>query len=200
MLAMKGTRGTTFNFDSDYWTTTNTLNENETNRNDGDAKYHTFNHFKSRDWLAIFPDAPVNGGDVSGGYDGGWSWVQTSAVGNVRQSARDFYANPTQIRKLGNGAVYTPATNPTPTNSSKFSSSIWSTQDGFQWYGINYTSNSSKSIRWGFAWNNEANEASNDVTGGIGLKYASYSAGDAIECCQANLGVNRSMRFEWYVR
>ena len=195
MLAMKGTRGTTFNFDSTYWTTTNTLNAYQTNRNDGDAKFDTFNYFQSDDWLAIFPDVSV-GGDVSGGY-GGWTWVENNAVG--KKSVREFYASPTQITKLSNGVDY-PATNPSPTGSSKFNYSIWSTQNGFQWYGINYTTFDLKSVRWGFAWNNEANQASNDVTGGIGLKYASYSAGDAFNCCQASTGVNRTMRFEWYVR
>jgi len=195
MLAMKGTRGTTFNFDSTYWTTTNTLNAYQTNRNDGDAKFDTFNYFPSDDWLAIFPDVSV-GGDVSGGY-GGWTWVENNAVG--KKSVREFYASPTQITKLSNGVDY-PATNPSPTGSSKFNYSIWSTQNGFQWYGINYTTFDLKSVRWGFAWNNEANQSSNDVTGGIGLKYASYSAGDAFNCCQASTGVNRTMRFEWYVR
>jgi len=198
MLAMKGTRGTTFNFDSDYWTTANTLNPSDTNRNDGDAKFDTFNKFRSRDWMAIFPDTPVGGGDVSGGY-GGWTWVQGSAVGNVRQTLREFYASPTQITKLSNGVDY-PATNPTPTASSKFNSSIWSWQNGFQWYGINYTTYSPKSVRWGFAWNNEADQSSNDVTGGIGLKYASYSAGNAFNCCNEGNAGYTSMRFEWYVR
>jgi hypothetical protein len=195
MLAMKGTQGTTFNFDSNYWTTTNTLNPSETNRNDGDAKFDTFNYFRSDDWLAIFPDV-TEGGDVSGGY-GGWTWVENNAVGT--KSVREFYDSPTQITKLSNGVGY-PATNPTPTASSKFNSSIWSSQSGFQWYGINYTTYSPKSVRWGFAWNNEANQASNDVTGGIGLKYASYSAGNAFNCCNEGAAEYRSMRFEWYVR
>jgi hypothetical protein len=55
-------------------------------------------------------------------------------------------------------------------------------------------------VRWGFAWNNEADQLSNDVTGGIGLRYASYSAGNAFNCCEATHGEGGIMRFEWYVR
>ena len=42
MLAMKATRGTTFSYDSNYWTTDNTLNPTELNRDDGDAKFDLF--------------------------------------------------------------------------------------------------------------------------------------------------------------
>lgn len=136
------------------------------------------------------------GGDVSGGY-GGWTWVQGSAVG--KKSVREFYASPTQITKLSNGVGY-PVTNPTPTASSKFNSNIWSSQSGFQWYGINYTTRSVKSVRWGFAWNGEPDQNSNDASGGIGLKDTNYSAGDEYSHSSVTPGLNRSMRFEWYVR
>ncbi len=56
MMMMKGTRGTTFNYDSTHWTTTSTLNPTNANRDDGDAKYDTFNYQNINDVLAIFPD------------------------------------------------------------------------------------------------------------------------------------------------
>jgi hypothetical protein len=61
MMMMKGTRGTTFNFDSTHWTTTSTLNPGNANRDDGDAKYDTYNYQNIQDVLAIFPDVPGTG-------------------------------------------------------------------------------------------------------------------------------------------
>jgi hypothetical protein len=57
-------------------------------------------------------------------------------------------------------------------------------------------------MRWGFAWNNETDQSSNDVSSGIGMvsNYGDYSAGDKINCCQINTGINRSARVEIYVR
>jgi hypothetical protein len=55
-------------------------------------------------------------------------------------------------------------------------------------------------VRWGFGWNNEGDENSNDVSGGIGMSLRSYSAGDAINCCQTTTGVNRSTAMQMYVR
>ena len=197
MLAMKATRGTTFPYLSTYWTDrTTTLNTTDTTRNDGDAKFHTFNYFPATDWMALWPDAPLNGGDISL-TSGGWSWVDLNAVGTTIPVA-DFFARNIQITKLSNGAIYN-VTTPIPRNSAKFSSNIWSSQDGFQWYGYNYTSATtptSKNVRWGWGWNNEADQASNDIRGGIGMAaLTGYSAGD-----HNGSGVNRSMRFEWYVR
>ena len=197
MLAIKATRGTTFPYLSTYWTDrTTTLNPTQYNRNDGDAKFQTFNYFPATDWMALWPDAPVNGGDISL-TSGGWSWVELNAVGSTIPVA-DFFARNIQITKLSNGAIYN-VTTPIPKNSAKFSSNIWSSQDGFQWYGYNYTSATtptSNNVRWGWGWNNEADQASNDIRGGIGMAaLTGYSAGD-----HNGSGVNRSMRFEWYVR
>ena len=197
MLALKATRGTTFPYLSTYWTDkTTTLNPIQYNRNDGDAKFHTFNYFLATDWMALWPDVGFNGGDIPL-TTGGWSWVELNAVGSTISCA-DFFAGNTTVTKLSNGVGYT-ATNPIPTGSTKFSSSIWSSQTGFQFYGINYKSSitpTSNNVRWGWGWNNEADQNSNDIRGGIGLAaLTSYSAGD-----HAGSGLNRTMRVEWYVR
>lgn len=195
MMAIKGTRGTTFPYTSSHWTTTSTVNPTETNRNDGDAKFHTYNYFPARDWLAIWPDLS-NGGDVSGGYTG-WTWVELEATG-TSESVLTYMNRGVQITKASNGIVYS-ATNPGPTGLPKYGN-LWSMSGGFQWYGLNYTGNTGTRVRWGWATNNENEQASNDINGGIGMTYSSFSAGDIIGCCQVITGINRSARFEWYVR
>jgi hypothetical protein len=81
MMLMKATRGTTFNYYSNYWTTQNTLNSTDTTRNDADAKFNTFNYSPIKDIMAIWPDiSPTsytnvyskNGGSLL--IDDGWVW------------------------------------------------------------------------------------------------------------------------------
>jgi hypothetical protein len=199
MMTLKGTTGTTFNFSSSHWTTNSLLNAADTTRNNADAKFDTFNNFLATDWLAIFPDFPT-GGDIAGGY-GGWTWVEINAV-NSTTSLLNFYNSSTQITKLSNGVMYT-ATVPTPRNSPKFQYGIFSTEAGFHWYGYNFRPfDIHLGSRWGFAFNNEANDQSCDAYGGIGfgMDKRSYSAGDFLGCCQDSIGLNRAGRFEWYVR
>ena len=80
MLAWKCTRGSTFHYDTNYWTTTNTYNEtSQLNRNDGDHKNHVFNYYVAGTLGAVFPDIN-NGGQSSVGYNGGdletrWCWT-----------------------------------------------------------------------------------------------------------------------------
>jgi hypothetical protein len=203
MMAMKATQGTTFNYDANYWTTTNTLNPSDTTRNDGDAKFHTFNYFAATDWLAIFPDTGINGGDLPASLNTGWTWYEPNAV-NVSTPVSTWYSRGIQITKLSNNVVYN-GTNPTPIYSQKYNSSVWSNQAGFHWYGINYFSSTAtpanlNSVRWGWGWNNEADQNSNDVIGGIGINRTQASAGDFPYCCQGVRGLDRRMRFEWYVR
>lgn len=197
-MALKGTRGTTFSNSSPYWTTNNTLNPSDNTINDGDAKYNTYNYFQATDWLAVFPDAPVKGGDVSNGFNMGWTWVENNAVNNTIPLLTFFNMN-YQVTKLSNGVDYA-ATNPKPLGSPKYSTSMWSTELGFQWYGINYRTYSPTYIRWGFVFNNESDEVTNDVFSGIGMAQSSYSAGDLGYPSLGNVGVNRSMRFMWFVR
>jgi hypothetical protein len=184
MLAMKATQGTTFNYSSNYWTSTNTLNQTtELNRNNADMKNHVFNYFNASSFLAFFPD--LNNGGQTSGAGTGWHWLQ----GGQSSTALNRFQNSQQLS--GN-----------PRGESMWVGSGFSAQGGFQWYGFNYTGNGSARTRWGFGWNNEGDQASNDVSGGIGMDgaYGSFSAGDRINCCQTTTGVNRAARFEIWVK
>jgi hypothetical protein len=208
MMAMKGysaatsagvLSSTTFSYSASYWTTANNLNPSDTTRNNADAKFDTFNYFPATDWMAIWPDVGYNGGDIPTSLvNTGWIWVELNAVG-ATMPVLNFYNMGIQITKLSNGVVYS-GTNPQVTNSLKFNLNIWSAQSGFNWYGLNYLGNSSNLMRWGFAWNNENDQGSNDVRGGIGMIAPAQSAGDNLGCCTSSNGLNRGMRFEWYVR
>jgi hypothetical protein len=192
MLAMKATRGTTFNYNADYWTINNTLNTSSPDRTDSDAKYHIFNSFVGSEVIAIWPDLNVTGGSFNApSY--GWIWKYTmptpSTLLNLFQNTVD----------LGN-----------PSNFNGYNSSVWSDQQGYRRYGINIQAASggqngvsgpgTANVRWGFAWNNEGDANSNDVSGGIGMAFGvNYSAGDAYGCC-GNSRYNRSMRVEIYIR
>lgn len=225
MLAIKGTRGTTFPYSSTYWTTTNILNPSDTSRNDGDAKFHTYNYFPATDWFAVFPDV-TSGGDLPTSWATiGWTWIENNAI-NTTIPLVNWFSLGYQYTKLCNGVSYSLnnpgttsnysyggapfiATNPIPLNSTKCYSNnvtttlnqttppVWSYQVGFQWYGFNYKSSyntvANDNVRWGFGWNNETSQDSNDYRGGIGMGNG-YSAGDV------GTVTNRTMRFEWYVR
>jgi hypothetical protein len=166
MMAMKGTRGNNFVYDSPYWTGVNLLNENQTNRNDGDAKYDTFNYFPATRIAAVFPD--VSAGGEMGGAQGGWTWNQPLPV--VQSTTlREFFARNEMytIYGGGNGAV---------SNQTAHSGGPFSAQSGWQQWAFNYQTNITNKSRWGFGWNNESEQASNDVEGGIGLlKHLLYS-------------------------
>ena len=195
MLALKATRGTTFNYDANYWTTANTLNPTDVNRNDGDAKYNVMNTYAAKDMMALFPDIP-NVSAESGSIDGltNWSWLQN----NFHNSG----ATTTLINKFSGAQTTFYTSNNGSMTFNGYGPTAFSNQGGFTWYGINYTSQYSTRMRWGFAWNNEGGEGSNDVSSGIGManEYGAYSAGDRIYCCQNSTGINRSARVELYVR
>jgi hypothetical protein len=203
MMAMKATRGTTFQYSSNYWTTNNNLNTSDTTRSNADAKFDTFNYFPATDWMAIFPDAGYNGGDLLSGLGLAWTWIELNAV-NMAIPPSTWFSYGIQYTKLNNGVGYY-QTNPTPSASSKYNSSIWTSQTGFQWYGFNYTSSNNpanNNVRWGWGWNDQTDQNSNDVRGGIGMGFP-YSAGDNASGAGGGgttVGLNRSMRFEMYVR
>ena len=74
MLLMKATRGTTFNFNSTYFTNnTTTLNPTDLSlTNDADAKYASFNSVSVKDVMAWWPDVGYTGGTIpSTPY---WTW------------------------------------------------------------------------------------------------------------------------------
>ena len=202
MMAMKATRGaaptyasTTFNFDANYWYTANTLNPSETNRNDGDAKFDVMNYYGATDLLALWPDID-NVGSESGSIDNllDWSWVQNSFNnGTATTLIAMFPASPTQSTKVTSN-------NNTGTMTFDGFGTPFSKQTGFTFYGFNYLGNAATKVRWGFSWNNETDQGSNDVSGGIGMASGSYSAGDKVTCCSATTGINRNARVEVYVR
>jgi len=202
MLAMKATRGvspafaaTTFNFDANYWYTANTLNPNDVTRNDADAKYDIFNYFPATDLLALWPDIP-NVGSESGSIDNltNWSWQQNSFNNGTATTLISFFpSSPTQ-------KTIETSNNNTGTMSFNGFGTPFSKQTGFTFYGFNYTANAATKVRWGFSWNNETNQDSNDVSGGIGMASGSYSAGDRQTCCPATSGINRNARVEMYIR
>jgi hypothetical protein len=109
MMLMKATRGTTFQYGSNNWTNHTTLNPTQTNRNDGDAKFDTFNYMPIKDVLAIWPDISPNsysniygknGGSIYAGE--GWTWkidnwnsytpVLQQLSSSAQSAARGIYA------------------------------------------------------------------------------------------------------------
>ncbi len=207
MMMMKATRGTTFSYSSSYWTTANILNTSYYDRTDADAKFDAMNYFYAKDMMALWPDIASNygssttGGSVnlSGSYNN-WCWLQNNFNSGIRITPINFFNSSTKLF-LGNA------------NSFLGSGTAFSSQTDVLFYGFNYTNASSTaSVRWGFGWNENGgglypngNEASNDVSGGIGMSGVfstgiNYSAGDQITCCQTVYGINRSARVEIYIR
>lgn len=193
MMAMKATRGTTFPYASTYWTAINTLNPvSGLSRADGDAKFDSFNYYQGKDLLALWPDIGQGGMLQSTGC---WSWVENNFLMGAKTTLQNFFNTNHQINK-GSGKSF-----------GGWGFGTFSSQSGFQWYGFNYQSSSSNQgvgalykVRWGFAWNNENDQSSNDVSGGIGMSAGSYSAGDYISSAQDTTGINRTARVELYIR
>jgi len=187
MMAMKATRGTTFNYASSYWTSINTLNPTDNTRNDADAKFNTFNYYQCKDLLALWPDIGQGGMLQSTGC---WSWVENSFLSGAKTTLQNFFNTGNQINK-GSGKSF-----------GGWGFGTFSSQGGFQWHGFNYQGNATSRVRWGFAWNNENDQGSNDVSGGLGLDSGkgNYSAGDYIGAAQDTTGINRTARVELYIR
>jgi hypothetical protein len=194
MMTMKATRGTTFNYSSNYWTTANTLNTTAYNQNDGDAKFNTFNYFQGRDLLARWPDIG-QGGSIQG--LGNWIWLEKDyplRIGTGRTSTMLNLFNTANRTMVRDAKTF-----------SGWRSGVFSSQTDIRFYGFNWTDN--MNCRWGFGWNENGGGlhpngvlGSDDVSGGIGMSFNSFSAGDSISCCQDTTGINRSARVEVYVR
>lgn len=216
MMAMKATRGTTFNYDSAYWTTTNVLNDTDLTRNDADAKYQTMNFFKAKDIMAIWPDISSSGLPTSGSISGKpvWTWLENNFnINSKRIELVNFFSSRigTGPAQGGRGLFKRDAKLFTG-----WRSGIFSSQVDIRFYGFNYQPNagygSNAKVRWGFGWNENADGlfpgssyteymGTNDVSGGIGMSWGpNYSAGDYIACCQDTTGINRSARVEVYIR
>lgn len=211
MMAMKATRGTTFNYSSTYWTDpATTLNPTDTTRNDGDAKFNTMNYYPATDILGLFPDITTVGGSLSLSTYGCWCWEE-----------KGFYKGGTTVTSpityTQRGSVTQPIVLTTFFSTvsryfiqdaktwSGWATGIFSSQKDIRFYGFNWTDN--QNTRWGFGWNENGGGlfpngvmGSDDVNGGIGITYNSYSAGDVIGCCQDGNGINRSARVEIYIR
>ena len=206
MMAMKATRGTTFNYSSTYWTTYNTLNPSDNTRNDGDAKFHTMNYFSHKDMLAIWPDIGA-GGSISG--VGAWTWLQNNYRHGTRMSWVDFNNTSGDYQTLDTLQTTTSsgATNPTGGsavliggnlttpyggyyvgNAKSFSgwaSGVFSSQAQQQFYGFNYGNYHNVTncctafarVRWGFGWNNDGEPATWTGPSSIGVAGLSQAPG-----------------------
>jgi hypothetical protein len=201
MMMLKATRANTFQFQSNYWTTNNTLNPTQTNRNDGDAKFDVMNYFQAKDMLALWPDLGQGGCVNVAGYP--YTWLQNNFYGGTRIVPITFWSTVDRyfIQDANNFCGI----------------ANFSRQTDVRFYGFNYRNNQDISVgtrtRWGFGWNENGgglypngNMDSDDVAGGIGMNGVQqntgtrYSAGDVIGCCQNVTGMNRSARVELYVR
>jgi hypothetical protein len=216
MLMMKATRGTTFNYDSTYWTAVNTLNSTDLTRSDADAKYNVMNYFSSKDMMAIFPDISnisANSGSISGLTN--WSWLENDFNSGGRTTPINFFSNPASMSRYNSGYGGSGNFIKDAKTYSGWASGVFTSQADIRFYGFNYTGYGGgvNRVRWGFGWNengdglfpsvNNAAPGSNDVSGGIGMDSNNrngYSAGDSIGCCQDTTGINRSARVEVYVR
>jgi len=199
MMAMKAKRGTletngtitpstTFQYSANYWTTVNTLNPTDTNRNDGESKFHTMNYSKATDIMALWPDITTSGGSLFMPSLGNFAWLKNNVIGG--KTLINYFNTASNV-------VFDSAPR---TNAIPEMGTVFSNQAGNQFYGVNFTSYANMSVRWGFAWNNESDWNSNDVTGGIGLSRVLYSAGDYVGCCEVQAGIKRSARVEMYIR
>jgi hypothetical protein len=202
MMLMKATRGTTFTFNSNYWTTTNTLNPSTgLNRNDGDAKFDSFNYYPCLDVLALWPDLTAStGGSIA--QTENWSWY----VPNYYNKTSNGRA--TGIIGFGAAGSRDVPGYSNPLTYPGFNSAYWSQQPGAQRFVFGGGSHISSDAlaRWGFLFNNEGDFASVDASGGVGLQQGqywssslAYSSGDWYGCC-GTAGLNRSMRVELYGR
>jgi alpha-tubulin suppressor-like RCC1 family protein len=193
-LTMKApSYSTSFGFNANYWTTANTLNEGNTANVTSDAtnaKFNTFNYLSGTEMLAVFPDAGINGGSVTG-HTYGWTWKQTIPSGP--KTPLEIFSGPME-QFIGDAD-----------NFSGFDTRIFSRQKDIRFYGFNWYDNHQS--RWGFGWNENGGGlwpngymGSDDVSGGIGLGYNSYSAGDMHFGWSTSVGLSRPMSFETYVR
>jgi hypothetical protein len=219
MMAMKATRGTTFNYSANYWSTTNTLNPTDLTRNNADAKYHVFNYFSALDIMAAWPDIGAGGSIPSVGM---WTWLENNFNNSTRITPVSFFGNETGTYTTANpGGKYGGFFKGLAKSFAGWASGVFSSQNAINFYGFNFYPysaiyNTLAKVRWGFAWNENgegnysspatlasgAAPGSNDVSGGIGMdtSFGSHSAGDIINCCADNQGINRSARVEIYVR
>jgi len=177
-LVMKATDGSTFHYNSSHWgSTSGTLGDECRDTGVSDAKSKAYGHVTGSTLKAIFPD------------NNNYTW-ERSMGGSMTTKSR-LYDN-------SNYHIGDPWSVP------EFSSTYWRSQSGMRWYGFNYYQGSHDGrVRWGFAWNNEGDHNSNDVTGGIGLYHrgTQWSAGTAENCCCHHCSApNTTHQFLMYIK
>ncbi len=224
MMAMKATTGITFQYSANYWTTANVLNSTQYNRNNGDAKFDIMNYFPSTDILALWPDITTNGGSLGTNPYNCWSWVQNNftdaskdgVTRNNPLTCIDFFGRDGGLGVgdfvLSNGNYGGKFISPHSTFAGH--GGQFCAQADIRFYGFNFRGyNGSAAVRWGFGFNENGEgqynspatlasggaPGSNDVSGGIGMSFGNYSAGDFFSCC-GSAGINRQARVEVYVR
>ncbi len=222
MLAMKAANtGGTFGYFSPHWVQSTTLNPTYLRRNvtpyNEDAKFSVFNDTPADKLMAIFPDVPTaqQGGAVTG-QSYGFIWIESmptpaNTASYTGRPVQGTYTGKTlrQLFEADEKIFIRDATATTPYKAN--GSTVFSSQTGVRFFGFNYRNanggNGWNRARFGFGWNENdsglypnAAETSNDVSGGIGLDRADWSAGDIVACCQNALGLNRQMQFELYVK
>lgn len=208
MMLMKGTRGSTFQYSSNYWSTKNTLNAGDLTRSDADAKYNTYNYSTVKDVLAIFPDIPSrsytnpygnNGGSIF--VDDGWTWMVNNWNETTRTTPFTGFNTTRLPHQNTTNSLQTYGIN-NPYRYNGFGGWCYSSVGAYQ-HVFNF--DNSVKVKWGFIFNNESDNLNScDTFCGIGMGgEASYSAGD-LGRAGANwggqIGINRTARFEMYGR
>lgn len=206
MMLMKGTRGTTFQYSSNYWTSKNTLNAGDLTRSDADAKYDTFNYSTVKDVLAIWPDiSPTSYTNVYGKNGGsifvndGWTWMINNWNETTRLTPFTGF-NTTRLPHQNSASLFSTYGINNPFRYNGFGD--WCSTETGSYQHVFYSTGNNANVRWGFLFNNESNDFSScDVFCGIGMgSLANYSAGDYTNGIYTTIGINRSARFEMYGR
>ena len=209
MILMKGTRGSTFQYSANYWSTKNTLNAGDLTRSDADAKYNTYNYSTVKDVLAIFPDIPstsyINVYDKNGGsifVSDGWTWM----VNNWNETTRTTPFTGFNTTRLPHQNTTTPFSTYGINNPYRYNGfGSWCYSQVASYQHVFYSVGNNVNVRWGFLFNNESNDLSScDTFCGIGMGgEVGYSAGDwgrGGGNWGGQIGINRTARFEMYGR
>lgn len=174
-----------------------------------DAKFEAFDKYPAREWLVIFYiDENKKGGDYNN--NRGWVWHERNLPRNSQNrpyTAREIFSGAHATGTNANGSPRSPeiqlstqdnyggsAQNVDVKTLKKFYKNyntagqlqtplIWSLQNGYNWYGINYLHNTTLNIkeprlmRWGMTFTAGATRSNdNRVVAGIGLNYDGVSA------------------------
>jgi len=174
MLAMQGAENDTFKYDSAHWTTSTTLNDNNSSFIDKsgnpdlnkiiDAKYDVYNYKPITDCLALFPSSKLNTGPFLPSVPQyGWTWLYNNAIPNsslldffkTNKKSYSFYSGDTNMRRLDaypptsyDGTLTQIDTYLKENNASIF---IFPKQYGYCTWGLNYTNDNN------WAWNRPYN-------------------------------------------